>query len=141
MIEVLGTPSIANNLLAPGRVNFVMPLILQRSYSQWRVYYMGGYLTRGLQFHSLAVEADWWAHVTPSVVLSHARLTRDLGLISELGLNRSRSDILGTVSVTFSPRWGVYGSVGSTFGRTDANSLRFQASGGITLNLRVWGRK
>ena len=58
-----------------------------------------------------------------------------------VGLNRSRSDILGTVSVTPSPRWGVYGSVGSTFGRTDANSLRFQASGGITLNVRVWGRK
>jgi hypothetical protein len=141
MIEVLGTPSIANNLLAPGRVNFVMPLILQRSYDQWRVYYMGGYMTRGLQFHSLAVEADRWAHVTPSVVVSHARLTTDLGLISELGLNRSRSDILGMVSVAPSPRWGFYGSGGSTFGRTDANSLRYQVSGGITLNIRFWGKK
>jgi hypothetical protein len=141
MIEVLGTPSIANNLLAPGRLNFVAPLILQRSSDQWRVYYMGGYLTRGLQFHSLAIEADRWSHVTPSVVVSHARLTRELGLISELGLNRSRSDLLGIVSVTPSPRWGVYGSAGSTFGRTDANSLRFQVSGGITLNVRLWGKK
>jgi hypothetical protein len=79
--------------------------------------------------------------VIPSVVLSRSPLTLELGLVSELGLNRSRSGILGIASVTPSPRWGVYGSVGSTFGRTDANNLRFQASGGITLNVWVWGKK
>ena len=141
MLEILGTPSIANNLLAPARVNFVLPLILQRSYDQWRVYYTGGFLTRGLQFHSLTLEADQWAHATPSVVISHSRLTRELGLVSELGLNRSRSDLLGMVSVTLSPRWSFYGSAGATFGRTDANSLRYQASVGIALSTRVWGKK
>jgi hypothetical protein len=141
MIEVLGTPSIANNLLAPKRVNFVFPLILQRSYDQWRIYYTGGYLTRGLQFHSLALEVDRWARVTPSVVVSHSRLTTELGLVSELGLNRSRSDVLGVVSVNLSPHWGVYGSFGSTFGRTDANSLRYQASVGVGYNVALWRQR
>jgi hypothetical protein len=141
MIEVLGTPSIANNLLAPKRVNFVLPLILQRSYDQWRVYYTGGYLTRGLQFHSLALEIDRWARVTPSVVVSHSRLTTELGLVSELGLNRSRSDVLGIVSVNLSPHWGVYGSFGSTFGRTDANSLRYQTSVGVGYSVALWRQK
>lgn len=141
ILEILGTPSIANNLLAPGRVNFLLPLVVQKSWEEFRVYYTGGYLTRGLQFHSLAFELDRWARVTPSVVVSHSRLTRELGLVSELGLNRSRSDVLGMLSVNVSPQWGFYASAGTTFGRTDANSLRYQVTGGITFNFRLWGQK
>ncbi len=140
-LEVLGTPSIANNLLAPGRVNFLIPVMIQKSWEEARVYYTGGYLTRGLHFHSFTYELDRWAHVTPSIVVSHSRLTRELELVSDLGLNRSRSDALGIVSVNVSPRWGVYASVGSTFGRTDPNSTRYQVTGGVTVNLHLWGKK
>lgn len=139
-LEVLGAPSIANNLLAPGRVNFLLPVAIQKTWTDTRVYYTGGYLTRGLQFHSLAYELDRWAHVTPTLIVSHSRLTRELDLVSELGLNRSRSDALGLVSVNPSPWWGFYASAGRTFGRTDGNSLRFQFTGGLSFNLHLWAR-
>lgn len=141
MVEILGTPSVAHNLLAPRRVNFVLPLILQRTFENGRVYYTGGYLTRGLQFHSVGLEADRWSRVTPSIVISHARLTRELGLVSELGLNRSRSDVLGILSVTLNRRWSLSGMGGRTFGRTDANSNRFQAGAGVAFNFDLWGKK
>ena len=141
MLEILGTPSIANNLLAPKRVNVLLPLTLQKSFPSFRVYYTGGYFSRGIQFHSLAYELNRWARVTPAVVVSHSRLTRELDLVSELGLNRSRSDALCIVSVPLTPRWGLFGSAGRTFGRTDGNSTRIQVSGGVSFTFRAWGER
>lgn len=137
-LEVLGAPSIANNLLAPGRVNFLLPFMVEKSFEQFRVYYTVGYLTRGLFFQSLAYELNHWSRVTPTVILLHSRLTHELRLVSDLGLNRSRSDVLGSVAVTLSPHWSVYGSAGRSFGRTDVNSARYQLSGGFSVNFRVW---
>ncbi|HYM13307.1 MAG TPA: hypothetical protein VEU62_21390, partial [Bryobacterales bacterium] len=48
ILEVLGQPSLADNLLAPNRVNFVQTLIAQKTAESYRFYYMAGYLTRGI---------------------------------------------------------------------------------------------
>jgi hypothetical protein len=137
--EVLGAASTVNNLLAPSRVNFMLPVMVQESFESFRAYYTVGYLTRGVFFQSLAYEANRWSHVTPTAIVSHSRLTRELGLVSGLGLNRSRTDLTGGIAVNVTPKWTIFGSAGRSVGRLDVNSSVYQFSGGISLNLRLWG--
>ena len=141
MIEILGEPSIADNPLAPDRVNYVLPLVLQKSSDDYRVYYMAGYVTRGIVFNSLAFELNRWNRVTPIVIVSGSRLTRELALISEFGLNRSRSDVVAGAAVAIRPGWSVFANTGRSFGRIDLNSLQYQITFGLSFNLRLWGKK
>ncbi len=141
MVEVLGDASLAGSPVAPDRVNYVFPLVTQKSFDNYRMYYMAGYLTRGILFNSLAFELNRWSRVTPLVIVSASRLTSNLGLISELGLNRSRSDILGGAAVTIRPGWAVFANAGRSFGRQDVNSSEYQATFGFSFNVRLWGRK
>ena len=48
------------------RVALSGPLVLQKSSDYYRVYYMAGYITRGIIFNSLAVELNRWNRVTPT---------------------------------------------------------------------------
>lgn len=141
MIEILGEPSIADNPLAPDRVNYVLPLVLQKSSDYYRVYYTAGYVTRGIIFNSLAFELNRWNRVTPVVIVSGSRLTRELALISEFGLNRSRSDVVAGASVAIRPGWSVFANTGRSFGRMDLNSSRYQITFGLSFNVRLWGEK
>ncbi len=140
-IEILGEASLVNNALAPKRVNYFFPVHVQKSFQQFRVYYTAGYVTRGIVFHALAGELDHWEHVVPTVVVSSSRLTRDLGLVSELGLNRSRSDILGGVAININPKWTLFANAGRSFGRMDPNTARYQVNAGVSRNLRLWGQE
>ena len=140
MVEVLGEPSIADNPLAPDRVNYVLPFVLQKSSDYYRVYYMAGYVTRGIVFNSVAAEWNGWSRVTPIAIVSASRLTRELALISEFGLNRSRSDVVGGVSVALRPGWSVFANAGRSIGRMDLNSTRHQVTFGLSFNVPLWGK-
>ncbi|HZS51751.1 MAG TPA: hypothetical protein VFA54_12870 [Bryobacterales bacterium] len=141
MLEILGPASIHQDVLAPGRVNFVPSFILQKSFDDFRVYYMGGYVTRGILFHSLAGELNLWSRVTPTVILSAARVTREAALISDLGLNRSRADATVSLTIMLTPRWSVFAGGGRSFGRSDLNSSCYAFSGGAAFHFRLWGEK
>jgi hypothetical protein len=141
MVEVLGDASIADNPLAPDRLNYVLPLVLQKSFDYYRVYYMAGYLTRGIIFNSLAVELNTWSRVTPLVIVSASRLTHELGLISDFGLNRSRSDVVGGAAVMIRPGLAVFANAGRSIGRIDLNSSRYQVTVGFSFSARLWGEK
>ena len=141
MIEILGRPSIADNVLAPSRVNFVPSLLAQKSFDNYRVYYMGGYITRGILFQSLGWEWNRWSRITPVAILSTSRLTQELRLVGDLGLNRSRSDVAGGATIAITRTWSVYGMAGRSFGREDLNSAHYQLTGGVNFNLRLWGEK
>jgi len=141
MLEVLGPASIRNDVLAPGRVNFVPSFIAQKSSDNYRFYYMGGYITRGILFQSLAGELNRWSRVTPTVILSTARVTRELKLISDLGLNRSRADASGGVTIMITKAWSLFVMGGRSFGREDLNTSRYNFSGGVAFNARIWGEQ
>jgi hypothetical protein len=138
-LEVLGTPSVHDNPLAPGRPNFLIPVMVQKSFDSWRTYYTTGYLTRGITFHSLAWEWNGWSRVTPTVVVSHGRLTKENDFISDLGLNQSRSDVLVGAGIYLAPGWGAYGNISRSVGRADPNSLRYQISAGVSYTFQLWG--
>lgn len=141
MVEVLGRASIADNPLAPDRVNYVLPFVLQKSFESCRMYYMAGYLTRGIVFNSMTFELNRWSRVTPIGILSASRLTHEVGLISDLGLNRSRADAVGGAAITIKPGWAVFANAGRSFGRIDLNSSRYQVTVGLSFNIPVWSEK
>ena len=136
-IEVLGEPSLANNLMAPKRLNFVSPLEIEKSSSWSRTYYTAGYHTRGIFFQSLVNELDLWSGFVPSVVVAYSRLTHELRTVSDFGLNRSRLDVLGSASFALGDGWSMYAGGGTSVGRTDPNSLKYEISVGIGFNVRL----
>jgi hypothetical protein len=79
--------------------------------------------------------------VTPIAVVSASRLTRELGLISEFGLNRSRSDVVAGAAISLRPGWSVFANTGRSFGRMDLNSSRYQVTFGLSFNVRLWEEK
>jgi len=102
---------------------------------------MAGYATRGIIFNSLAFEWNGLSRVTPIVIVSGSRLTRELALISEFGLNRSRSDVVAGAAFAIRPGWSVFANTGRSFGRIDLNSSRYHITFGLSFNLRLWGEK
>jgi hypothetical protein len=138
-LEILGEPSVHDNPLAPARANVLIPVMIQKSFENWRIYYTTGYLTRGIYFNSLAWEWNGWSRVTPTVLLSHGRITKDQDFIAALLLNRSRSDILVGAGFFLAPNWGAYANVSRSIGRSDPNSLRYQISAGVSYTFRLWG--
>jgi hypothetical protein len=140
MIEVLGKASIADNPLAPDRVNYILPVILQASSDSFRLYNTSGYATRGIVFDSAVFELTRWSRITPIAVVSASRMTRELGLISDLGLNRSRIDLTAGAAIAIRPHCSVYINTGRTLGRIDENATRYQVSGGVTFDIRLWGK-
>jgi hypothetical protein len=141
MLEVLGDASIADNPLAPGRVNYVLPLVFQKSFDYYRIYSMAGYLTRGIVFDSTVFELNCWSRVTPLVIVSGSRLTHELKLISDLGLNRSRVDVTSGVAVALKPGVALFVNTGRSLGRMDLNSTSYQVTFGLSFNVRLWGEK
>jgi hypothetical protein len=133
-ISTTGSP------LAPDRVNYVLPVILQASSDSFRLYNTSGYATRGIVFDSAVLEWNRWSRITPIAVLSASRMTRELALISELGLNRSRIDLTAGAAIAIRPHCSVFINTGRTLGRIDENATRYQVSGGISFDLHLWGK-
>jgi hypothetical protein len=138
-LEVLGEPSVHNNPLAPSRANFLIPVMVGKTFETWRTYYTTGYLTRGIVFHALAWEWNGFSRVTPTIVVSHGRIIKDTDFIAELLLNQSRSDVLVGAGFYVKPGWGAYANVSRSVGRSDPNMLRYQISAGLSYSLRLWG--
>jgi hypothetical protein len=82
-----------------------------------------------------------WSRVTPTLILSAARVTREVALISDSGLNRSRADATVSLTIMLTPRWSIVASGGRSFGRSDLNSSRYAFSGGAAFHFRLWGEK
>lgn len=142
VLEILGRPSLAQNALAPNKVNGAFGVIVGKNLHDWlRVYNHSGYFTRGIFFSSAAVEINRFTHVTPVAFASWGALTAGRDTAAELLLNSSRPDLGGSLGVRISKNWSAYGSVSRSFGRRDLNSVTVTVGGGITYTLRLWGRE
>ena len=87
----------------------------------------------------LAFEWNGMSRVTTICVVSASGLTRELGLISEFGLNRSRSDILAGAAISLRPGCSVFANTGRSLGRPDLNSSRYRVTFGLSFNIGLWG--
>jgi hypothetical protein len=136
--ELLGSATVANNRLAPHRANLVLPLLIEENFEPCSFSYTGGYVSRGVAFSSLKWEWNRWDHFSPRTVVYASRVTRDLGTISQLGLNRTQFEAAVGADIQVNPKWSISLESGRTFGRRDENSARLGLSAGITFTGHPW---
>ena len=75
------------------------------------------------------------------MILSGSRLTREQGLVSEFGLNRTRADVTGGLAVAIRPGMAAFANAGRSLGRVDLNSSSYQVTFGMSFTARLWGEK
>lgn len=139
VLEVLGRPSLANNRLAPNKVNAVFGgMIGKNLWDTFRVYNHTGYFTRGIVFTSAAMEITRFSRVTPVVFATFGALTANREAVAELELNASRPDLGGTLGFRLAKDWSGWVSVSRSLGRRDFNSVSISVGGGISYTWRPW---
>ncbi len=140
MLEILGRPSLANNPLAPNKVNAAFGGIIGKSLGDnFRVYNHTGYFTRGIVFSSAALEITRFNHVVPTLFCGYGRLTENREMIASLQLNSSRPDVGASLGFRLSKNWTGYVSTSRSLGRRDPNSIDFAISGGLSYSWRLFG--
>lgn len=121
------------------RMNWILPVNLERRFGSGRVYGSTGYFTRGVFFASGAVERVVNDKLVVSGVLAQSYATDKDAISEEIGLGRQRLDLSGTAAYTVSPALVVFGSLGRTVLGFDEDSTRLLASAGVSLNLKGLG--
>jgi hypothetical protein len=138
-LEVLNTSGIAPGLI-PHRVNFALPVLVEKDFDDWSVSYTGGYITRGLAFSTVKLEGDWWEKLTPVLTVSYSQFTSNLGMLSELGVSRGQTNAAIGIERVITPRWSVFADVGRSIGRTDSATASFECTFGVTFSASLWTR-
>lgn len=117
------------------RMNWIIPMNIERRLAVGRVYGSTGYFSRGVFFASGAFERVLTDNLIVSAVAAHSYATDDQALSEELGLGRRRLDLSGTAAYSVSPTLAVFGSIGRTVWGFDEDSTRLLASAGVSVNL------
>jgi hypothetical protein len=117
------------------RMNWILPLNLERRLGVGRVYASTGYFSRGVFFASGAFERALTDRMVLSTALTHSYATDDQAVSAEIGLSRRRVDLSGTVAYSVSPALAVFGSLGRTVWGLDEDSTRLLASAGVSVNV------
>jgi len=138
-LEVLNTTGI-DPALIPHRVNFALPVLVEKDFDDWSVSYTGGYITRGLAFSTVKLEGDWWEHFTPAVTVSYSQFTSNLDALSDLGVNRGQPNASIGFEKNINPKWSLFADVGRSIGRTNPASTSFECTFGVTFSTALWRR-
>ena len=139
VLEILGRPSRANNVLAPDKVNGVFGGIVGKSFDHFRIYDHSGYFTRGIFFTSAAVEfTSLFKRVTPVVYGTFGVLTDHRDAAAALLNNVSQANLGATLGFRISENWSGYVSGGHGIGRRDQNTVDYQLGFGISRTFRLW---
>jgi hypothetical protein len=117
------------------RINWILPLNLERRLAIGRVYGSTGYFSRGVFFTSGAFERVITNKMVVSGALTHSYATDDQAISEEIGLSRRRLDASGTVSYSVSPALAIFGSLGRTVWKRDDDSTTLLATAGLSVNM------
>lgn len=131
-IEVLNTS-------VPGqeRVSWAAPFNVEVQRDEWRVYGSAGYFSRRALFASAAIERAIANRVWVTGALTHAYSMDPDPLSFALGLAQTHTDVTGGAAVSVRPGLSVFGSLGRTISRKDANAADLMLSGGVSLNFQA----
>lgn len=127
---------------APGpderRFHWAVPISVEMQRTRWRAFGTVGYFSRGSVFASGAVEASvsrrTW--ITGTLTQSHSTTEDEPG--AALVLSRTRTDVSGGASHALTPRIYLFGNVGRTLSRQDANAATITVSGGASVSFDAW---
>lgn len=133
-LDILSASSAAGSDLP--RVNWILPVNVERRFSVGRVYGSAGYFSRGVVFASGAFERRVHDRLAVSAAVTQSFATKFDTLNQELGLSRQRVDVSGTASYAVAPALAVFGSMGRTVWGFDEDSTRLLASAGVSVNMK-----
>ena len=119
------------------RVSWALPVNLEVQRTGWRVYGSTGYFSRGALFASGAVERALTERAWVTGTISHSHSIDPDPLSTALGLTQTRTDVSGGAAVSVTSKMAVFGSVGRTISRRDANSANLMVTGGVAFNFSV----
>jgi hypothetical protein len=131
MVEVLSVAPPAGG----SRVQWALPLSVERQFDHWRAMGTGGYFSRGAVFSAGAIEAEVSKRAWVTGSLSWSYSTRHDDLSAAFGFHRGRVDAGGGVTYAVGSRMAVYGSVGRTISARDDNSASFIFAAGVSFGL------
>ena len=138
----MGRPSLANNLLAPSKVNGIFSGIVGKSFDHVRVYNHSGYFTRGIFFSSAAVEfISWFKRVTPVVYANYGVLTGNRDVAASIQNNITQTNLGASLGFRLTGNWSGYVSGGWGIGRRDPNTVDYQVGIGLSYTFKLWEPK
>ena len=132
MVEVLSVAPPSGG----SRVQWALPVSVERQFSQLRAMGTGGYFSRGALFGAGAIEFELSKRAWATGSLSHSYSTRQDDLSNALGFQKSRTDVSGGLTYAVRPDVAVYGSLGRTISTRDANSATLTAAAGVSFGLK-----
>jgi hypothetical protein len=132
MVEVLSVAPPSGG----SRVQWALPVSVERQFRSWRAMGSGGYFSRGALFGSGAIEVELSRRAWATGSLSHSYSTERDDLSTALGFQRSRTDVSGGVTYALRPDVAVYGSLGRTISARDDNSATLTASAGVSFGFK-----
>ncbi|HXH06074.1 MAG TPA: hypothetical protein VNI83_05715 [Vicinamibacterales bacterium] len=133
LVEILSVPLPDEQ---GGRLHWALPVSAELRGAGYRLYGAGGYFSRGALFGAGAVELPLSDRLVATVTLSRTYSTRTDALGDALGLARSRTDLGAAAAWIASPRVVVYGGLGRTISRVDANASTLSLSAGVAFAVR-----
>jgi hypothetical protein len=139
VVEFLSAGSVPEG---DSRVHWALPVAVEKRFEKFRTYGTVGYFSRGAAFASAALEVPLTEKLTATAVFSHSRSIDEDPLSDSLQLERSRSDLSGGAVYFFSPNATLYGSIGRTISRLDANGSSLTVGAGVSFGFqhRISGR-
>ncbi len=132
MLEILS----AAPLDGSSRVQWALPVSVERQMPGWRLMASGGYFSRGAMFGAASLEFEVSDRAWLTGSLSQSYSTHHDDLSAALGFHKARTDVSGGLTYALRPDVAIYGTLGRTISAQDANSASLIASAGISLGLK-----
>lgn len=132
VLEILSDASVSDTTLGVSRVNWALPISVQIGSQRTRVFATAGYFSRGALFLAGALERAVSPRVTLTGALSYMHATSTSDTSDLAGLNRSRLDATGSLSVRVTPSLFVSAAAGRTISSLDQNGSTLLASANIS---------
>ena len=120
------------------RFNWAAPVSVELQRDGWRAFGSAGYFSQGSLFASGALEvaASDRVTITGTLTQSHSTIADDPA--ATLVLSRTRTDVSGSAAYMLKPGVAVFGYVGRTISKQDANAASVVVSGGVSFNFDAW---
>ena len=120
------------------RYHWAVPISLEVQRSRVRGFASTGYFSRGSLFASGALEFAVSDRLWTTGTITRSHSTKPDEFSRSLGLSQSRTDVNGGVTLMVAPTIAVFGNVGRTISRRDANSASLVVSGGLSYSFAAW---
>ena len=122
--------------LTGSRVQFALPVSIERQFTHWRAMGSAGWFSRGAVFGAGAAEMELSDKLWLTTGLSWSYSTHDDPLSTALGFHRGRVDVSGGLTRALRPDVAIYANVGRTISARDDNSASFIFSTGVSFGLK-----